>query len=334
MPDATPTSTAQPSPARRSKAWIAVQLVVAAIVFGSIAVTLSRDWQDFRRQPLAVHPDWRYVLLSGVVVLAAYALLIEVWRRIVAAWEASISYGDATRIWFVSNLGKYVPGKVWQILAMGKMAEAVNVPPAAAAGSAILSTIVNIGVGFAVAIVAGWGAINTISGGYAPLAALLVVAIIGGTLLLPFVIPMLVRVGERLTRRSFNLGMLPRRAVYIAIVGNAIAWVLYGWSFELLVRGVLGSARGNLADYVSAYALSYVIGYLAFLVPGGLGLREGVQTLALNTMGLATLPQAAVVAITSRLWLTVLEIVPGLLYLIRSARLRPKSRILRDGSKT
>jgi hypothetical protein len=197
-----------------------------------------------------------------------------------------------------------------------------------------LSTIVNIGVGFAVAIVAGWGAMNTISGGYAPAAAFLVIVIIGGTLLLPMVIPALVRVGERLTRRRFNLGTLPRRAIYVAIAGNAIAWVLYGWSFELLVRGVLGSVRGSLADYVSAYALSYVIGYLAIVVPGGIGLREGVQTVALAAMKLATPPQAAVVAVTSRLWLTVLEIVPGLLYVMRSARLRPKARIPRDGSKT
>jgi hypothetical protein len=305
---------------------------VAAVVLISIGATLVKQWRAYRHVPLVVEPDWRYVALSGVVVLATYALLVEVWRRILAAWQSTIPFGEAARIWCVSNLGKYVPGKIWQIIAMGKMSEAVNVPPAAAAGSAILSTVVNIGMGFAVAIVAGWGAMNTLSHGHATLAALLVVAIIGGTLLLPFFVPMIVRAGERITRRKFELSNLPRRAVYIAIVGNAIAWILYGWSFQLLVRGVLGAAPGRLTDYVSAYALSYVIGYLVIAVPGGLVAREGVQTAALTAMQLATPKQAAVVAVASRLWLTVLEIVPGLLYLARRKRPRPQTTPSQDGS--
>jgi uncharacterized membrane protein YbhN (UPF0104 family) len=310
-----------------------VQIAVAAIVFYEIAKTLRSDWREYQHVPLVVRPDWRYVLLSGAIVLVTYALLVEVWRRILAAWQASISFGDAVRIWCVSNLGKYVPGKVWQILAMGKMAEAVSVPPAAAAGSAILSTVVNIGVGFAVAVIAGWRAMNTLSGGYASLGATLVVVIIGGALLLPYLLPMIVRAGERLTRRRFNLERLPARAVYIAIVGNVIAWLLYGWSFQLLVRGVLGSAPGRFTDYVAAYALSYVIGYLVIVIPGGLGVREGVQTAALSTMKLATFQQAGVVAVTSRLWITVLEILPGLVYLALSAQRRARGIPSRDGSK-
>jgi hypothetical protein len=311
-----------------------VQVAVAAILLASIGGTVLREWRDYEHVPLVVQPDWRYVALSGVIVLATYALLVEVWRRILAAWQAKISFGNAVRIWCVSNLGKYVPGKVWQILAMGKMAEALNVAPAAAAGSAILSTVVNIGVGFAVAVIAGWSAMDTLSGGHATLGAMLVVAIIGGTLLVPYFLPTLVRLGERITRRNFNLGVLPRRAVYIAIIGNAVAWILYGWSFQLLVRGVLGTAPGRMTDYVAAYALSYVIGYLAIIVPGGLGIREGVQTLTLKTMSLVATPQQAlVVAVTSRLWLTVLEILPGLVYLALSAKRRPGTTHSRDGAQ-
>lgn len=283
------------------------------------------QWRDYRHTALVVNPDWRYIALSGIVVLATYALLIEVWRRILAEWHATISFGDAARIWCVSNLGKYVPGKVWQILAMGQMAQAVNVPPAAAAGSAIVSTVVNIGMGFAVAVLTGWNALDTLSKGHAALGVVLAVAIVGGVLLLPLMIPVFISLLNRMTRRSFELGALPRRAVYIAIVGNVVAWILYGWSFQLLVHGVLGETRGSLADYVAAYALSYVIGYLVLVVPGGVGTRELVQTTALTAMGLADVKQAAVIAVTSRLWLTVLELLPGFIYLARGARRRPQA---------
>ena len=76
-----------------------------------------------------------------------------------------MSFADAARIWSVSNLGRYVPGKVWQIGAMTTMAERVGVSPIAAAGSAILNTVVNIATGFLVAIVAGWRAFDVLSKG-------------------------------------------------------------------------------------------------------------------------------------------------------------------------
>jgi hypothetical protein len=55
-----------------------------------------------------------------------------------------------------------------------------------------------------------------------------------------------------------------------------------------------------------------------------------VQTKALYAMQLATEKEALVVSVTSRLWLTVLEVLPGLIYLARSTRLLPK----RDGSNS
>jgi hypothetical protein len=306
-------------------------VAVVAIVLVSIALTLRGQWREFKNAEFTGHPDWTYLGLSGLVVLATYALLVEIWRRIIAEWHAQISFASATRIWCVSNLGKYVPGKVWQILAMGKMAEAVQVPPVAAAGSAILSTVINIAMGFAVTVVAGWSALNSITQGHGTAGIIVAVVIVAGVLLLPMLLPPMLRILERLTGRALNLGDLPRRAVYVAIVGNIAAWVMYGWSFQLLVHGVLGTARGTLAEYTATYALSYVIGYLVFLIPGGVGPREAVLIASLRTMGLANPKEAAVIAVTSRLWLTVLEIVPGLIYLALQPR-RTKASIPRDGT--
>ena len=307
-------------------------MVVVAIVLASIAWTLRGQWREFQNTQFTGRPDWAYLALSGVVVLATYVLLVEIWRRIIAEWHTAISFADAARIWCVSNLGKYVPGKVWQIIAMGKMAEAVKVAPVAAGGSAILSTAINIAMGCVVAVVAGWSALDSITQGHGTLGVILAVSIIAGVLLLPMMLPPMVRVAERLTGRALNLGDLPRRAVYVAIVGNIAAWVMYGWSFQLLVHGVLGSAQGTLAQYTATYALSYVIGYLVFLIPGGIGPREAMLILSLKAMGLANPKEAAVIAVTSRLWLTVLEVVPGLIYLALQPR-RTKTSIPRDGTK-
>jgi uncharacterized membrane protein YbhN (UPF0104 family) len=67
---------------------------------------------------------------------------------------------------------------------------------------------------------------------------------------------------------------------------------------------------------VTAWAWPYIFGYLAFFSPGGLGVREGALTLALGVLQLANTQTALVIAVTSRLWLTVTELLPGLTFLL------------------
>jgi len=125
----------------------------------------------------------------------------------------------------------------------------------------------------------------------------------------------LLDVARRMTGKPLAIGTVPHRAVYLAIAGNVVAWLLYGAAFELFVRGVTGEALGSFANYVTAWAWPYIFGYLAFFSPGGLGVREGALTLALGVLGLANTQTALVIAVTSRLWLTVTELLPGLTFL-------------------
>lgn len=320
MPSATPTSTSPPSRARRNRLWLVGQLVVTAVVLWYVGKALVKQWREFSGQPLTIHPDWPVLAASVVVVLLTYALLVETWRRIVVNWEstrrpAHFGFWTAARIWSVSNLGRYVPGKVWQISAMATLAERAGISAVAAAGSSVLNVIVNISTGFLVALIAGWRSFDALSRGYTTVGVVLLGVVMGGVLLLPTALPILLDVARRMTGKPLAVGTVPHRAVYLAIAGNVIAWLLYGAAFELFVRGVTGEASGSFANYVTAWAWPYIFGYLAFFSPGGLGVREGALTLALGVLGLANTQTALVIAVTSRLWLTVTELLPGLTFL-------------------
>src|SRR6185437_3460650 len=97
-----------------------------------------------------------WVGISGFIFLATYAILVETWRRMLFAWRSVLGFWSAARIWAISNLGRYIPGKVWQIGAMGVMAQRRGVSAIAATGSAILNTLVNIVAGFVVVAASGW----------------------------------------------------------------------------------------------------------------------------------------------------------------------------------
>jgi hypothetical protein len=311
------------------------QIAVTAIVLWFVVGKLVAQWKVFRGTPTeALHPRWTLIALSCVVVFAAYAVLIETWRRILTAWGETLSFVDAARIWSLSNLGRYLPGvnQVFTIGAVAELARRRRISPAAAAGAAVINTAVNIATGFVVALAAGWQAVDRLSGGHASLGIVIVLALGAGLLLLPVVLPQLLVLVRRLTGREFVLGALPRRAVYQAIVGNVMAWGLYGIAFQCFVCGILGVWKGSTVAYTAVWAVSYVLGYLAFLVPAGLLVRETAMIDALSLLHVTTIGAAGIVAVFARLWMTVLELVPALLFLAHGTRARPQEPTPSNGA--
>ena len=287
--------------------------LVAAIVIIYVARNLADGLRQLRAHPLPEHPRWGLIALSGALFLAAHAVLVQTWRSVLACWDARLPFWSAARIWSVSNLGKYVPGKIWQIGAMSAMSRELGVSPIAASGSAILGTLVNVIAGLVVAIISGRSLLELTRPGWGALATLIAIVAGGALLLAPFIVPRFAPLVARLAGRDLQT-TLPVRAVVYALAGNVIAWLLYGLAFRELVLGIVGTPTGGYSEYLAAYTISYLCGYLAFFAPAGVGVREFFMLRVLEVAGLASAPQAALITISSRVWLTLLEVTPGFLF--------------------
>ncbi len=300
--------------------------LLAAAVVVIVGRSMWRDLLALRSHPLTRPPRWRLVILSGAVFLSGHAVLVQTWRSMLGCWDAHLRFLQAARVWSVSNLARYLPGKIWNIGAMGAMSRELGVSPVAASGSAILSTFVNLLAGFVVAVISGRALLEQTSQGRSAIAMLVVALAALALLLAPLVMPRIAPLLGRLVRRPVQAS-LPARAVVYAMIGNVIAWLLYGAAFQLFVQGLLGPTTGGYAEYLAAYTISYLVGYLALFAPAGIGFREGAMVTVLTYAGLATSPQAALVALTSRVWLTLLEVVPGFAFWMHAAvHRRPPTR--------
>jgi hypothetical protein len=318
-------------PANRTLYRVAGWLL-AAIVIVIVSRRLAVDLAHLRTQPLPNAPRWGLVALSGAVFLCGHAVLVHTWRSMLECWDARLPFWSAARVWSVSNLARYLPGKIWNIGAMGAMSRELGVSPVAASGSAILSTLVNVLAGLVVALASGRALLERSAPGQGAVALLIVGVATLGLIAAPWVLPRIAPLVARLARRPVD-ATLPPRAVVYATIGNLAAWLLYGAAFQLFVHGMLGGAPGGYIEYLAAYTISYLAGYLALFAPAGLGVREGAMITVLTYAGLATAPQAALVALTSRVWLTLLEVVPGFLFWAKAAtRRRPPTRDPSDAS--
>ncbi|MGH7629129.1 MAG: hypothetical protein ACREOF_07015, partial [Gemmatimonadales bacterium] len=131
------------------RAWRAVQWVVGAAVIALAVRALVKNWADLRTQPLTLEPRPLYLLASALIVGAMYAILIASWRAMLSGWGQRLDPWTAARIWTVSNLGKYLPGKVWALAGMTLLSQRAGVAPWAAAASAVVLQAVGIATGAA-----------------------------------------------------------------------------------------------------------------------------------------------------------------------------------------
>jgi hypothetical protein len=227
-------------------------------------------------------------------------------------------------MWFIVNLGKYIPGKIWGLATMAVMAQQQGISQFAALGSTITGMVIGMIAGFGVVVATGAGVIDAVleqNGGEAPRGA---VAVFLGLAMLalasaPVVVPAVVRLGARLARQELPVPMLSAVAVWALALVTGLSWIVYGIAFSMFAHGILDTAAGGLAGYIAVYTASYLIG-LATLIPGGIVVREGSLVLGLTALRLVSAPDAVILAVTSRIWLTVLEILPGVLVLALGAR--------------
>lgn len=304
-------------PSPRFSRVLAIVLTLLAVGF---ALSVAREhWASVRAAAADTTVRWAPLGLSVLLVFVAYAVLIQTWRRMLAAWDGSLSWADAAYIWFVSNLGRYLPGKVWQIAAMGVLAQRAGVSAQGAVGSSLVIALVNILAGLGVITLAGRNALSVLQLSTADLllSATLVVA---ATVLLPWYLPRVVSAVNRVFSRSIAVPRVPFVAIIEAAIGCALAWVAYGVAFYLMTTAIaVVPASATLGDHIAVFALSYLAGYLALFAPGGIGVREVTMAALLTAWLSYDAGTAGLIVIVSRAWLTVLEMLPGLFLLSASA---------------
>ena len=298
----------------RRRLFKLAQWSFAALVVFYAARTLATQWNKVEPRLSHIQFGWQWIGAATILVLVAYALLIEGWRRVLGAWDSHLPFPQAARIWFLSNLGKYVPGNIWSLTAMGVMARGRGLSALAAAGSSVIMQTVSLATGAAIVMVTGATLLGKpVLVGVSVL--VLVVILLSAPRLLP---PLAVWIGS-LIGRDILPPTVPASSIWTAAIVSTLSWLLYGFAFQLFVRGLLSASPGEISSYIAVYTAAYLLGFISPIAPAGLGVREFTLAAFMTQLGLANEADAALVAIAARLWLTVVELVPSGLYVATGA---------------
>lgn len=276
--------------------WVRIGFLVAAVALAVYAV--GSRWDDVSADLQRI--GWGSALLSLVPMVAGLGTGMLSWRSVLAGLGSPLPLRVSAQIYFLGQLGKYLPGAVWPVVSQMELGSDHDVPRRRSVAALLIAVLVSLATGL---VVGGLIAAIRLGGRHGWLWLLPAAGLAIGVLILP---PVLLALLRRLPKVRFegNFGWEP--------LLRALAWSTLGWGLYGLHAAVLGAAADDsslgrtLLLSIGAYAVAWCAGMVAFLLPAGAGARDGVLVLILSS---ATTSSAAIaVAVVSRVVTTVADL--------------------------
>jgi glycosyltransferase 2 family protein len=292
------------SPQRRALG-IAVKVVFGLAVLAFGVVFVASRWSRLSDALAQARIAW---IVAAVVfaVCGQWASALG-FRWVLAATARVLPVSTVGRLFFVSQLGKYIPGSVWPIVAVTEMCRRHGISRRAAAVAGVLSLVFSLVAGGMVGIVL---VLAGASGSATGLWWLVLLVPVGFAAVHPRVVDAAVNVILRLSRREPIQLQLVGPALRGSLGWPVVSWVLMGLQCWALVAALGGPLLSTLAASIGGFALAYTAGTLFVPAPAGAGVREAVLGVALSSVihgGSFDSNKVIVVVLLSRVLLAVLD---------------------------
>ncbi|MEN3358941.1 MAG: glycosyltransferase 2 family protein [Mycobacteriales bacterium] len=297
----------------RPTAWIKWIFLAVVLTFGGIYV--AHRWHElvteFRQMSVLA------VLASMVLAAMAQVAAMRAYRTMLADLGAPLPVPAVGRLYFIGQLGKYLPGSVWVfvgIMTLGRELGIMRKTSLATTMAAFaLSIATALGVGAVLLPLSAAGSVRR----FWYLGLLLPVLVVGLT---PRVFGWALDLVLRLARKDPMPARLTGGGMLRATGWQLLGWLLFGLHAWVLVIGIGGPVGGSLLVSIGGFALAWGIGPLAVIAPAGAGVRETGLVLTLGTVIGGT--AALAVALVSRVALIVVDFAQAGSWTLRARRNR------------
>jgi len=293
---------------------VAPAAIIIAVAWQFYSV-LSRP--ELRNVSFACRFEW--LLPAGLLYLMTHTIWASFWVTLLRHQGVNARFTTGWRAYFISQYGKYIPGKVWVIIIRIVMLGGTNKNKAVVGVTATYEALTSMGSGAILgAILLPLLNIDLLSFGAQNYVLIAVAAI-------PICVGLLHRLIVRITQKQLGSDVeMPNMNILVLVRGliqTSIGWLLLGLSVWMVMQGVRPETVDFLWDdwirVTAINCLSYVLGFVVLVAPAGGGVREYVTTVLLTHVLLAIMPLplaeglAVVVALVVRVVWTLAELLLG-----------------------
>lgn len=256
--------------------------------------------------------DAQVLVLASLFTAGNLLMTCFMWRALLTDLGHRIPIVPAARIFFVSQLGKYLPGSLWPVLVQAELGADYGVPRRRTVLAGAATLLVSV-VSSAIVVLATAPVLSTLPGlpqvspeRVAVVAVILVLAVLA--VLHPALLGRLADLGLAAAGRGPMERRLTLRGTSTSTGWALLSWLLAGaqvWTLAVPL-GAPVDAR-TAAICLGGYALAWAVGAAVIIAPAGVGAREVVLAAVLS----AVLPgraEALVVVLVSRVLFTAADL--------------------------
>lgn len=272
------------------------------IIFYFLLKNLVVNWRNIPFKELKL--DFSLLILSFFLLFLTFLIFVAAWRSILKSLGETLGFSSSFWIMTASQMGKYVPGKIWFILGRIYMAKQEKLSGVNVALSVLVETILTLLCGMILVVISIFLSQAKI---HIPLWSLFLLVVAGIVILHPSILN---------TITNFFLRLFKKDTIHIPFsFTRMLALSIYYWGlwatqiigFFFLVNSIYRVSIIHYASIIFVYTTSWIVGFIAPFAPGGLGVREGIMSLGLSTI----MPPGLAIGISflTRIWITVFEVI-------------------------
>lgn len=288
---------------RINRAFQILKFLVPLVIAFFIGRVIHRNWQEVRAADWTF--DGGYLFISVLLTAGWFVLRPYVWAAILGRFGHPISYGAAFRIFRQAELSRFVPGTVWQYVSRVYLAGQWGVPAAATMAATIVETVLLVLASILPALLNIREAVPRLAGVQQVL--LFVFPAVALAVVHPRVLNLWAGFLARRMKQPYSKLEIGWGAVAGVWLTYSLMWLVVGLGVGCFVRGVISIPLTEVPLVGSYYAAAWFIGIISVVAPAGMGIREGAFGLLLSQA--MPLGAALTIAVSVRLWMTLLEVV-------------------------
>ncbi len=292
------------TPSGRSAAVRLLRIVAGPVALVACAIGVAANWSDIAD---AV-PTVGWIRFAGSVLLGLVGLVFGAigWRTLLVGIGGPAPALDSVAVFGVSQLGKYIPGSVWPLVAQVSFARRSGRSRSAVVLAFTMQIVVSvIAAATTAAITLPLHDASALRSRWWLLLAVPVLFLC----VRPPVLRRAIGLVERVLGRPIDASIPSTRCILAAIGWYMAGFAMYGLHLDVLAGPFAHQGPSLLIQCVGTFALAWVCGFLVILAPAGIGVREVVMAVSLASF-MAT-SSATGLTVISRASLTLADLVFG-----------------------
>jgi len=290
-----------------------LQWAIVLTIFVFLGKMVWENWAQVKETSFTLKPF--PMISSTLIFMSSYFIQVWAWHLITSKLKIAVPLKETLESWFYSQLGKYLPGKVWLLVgrfyfyeSKGKSRKEISI----ALYLETITLLIAAGLLSLVALLFFKEANSIYEGMQFWWVSLL--------FLLAFI-----SLHPRILQKILNGVLLhfKREPLSLSISYVDVLWILgisiFGWGvggigFFLFVDSVFPVSSQYVLFLAGALAFSNTLGLIALFAPSGLGVREGALVYLLSYVMPGGV--AVIISVLTRIWMTLIEIgLIGVIYI-------------------